>query len=215
MMEFPRSPENHAAAPAMPMSLRAEKFWEGPEQVLDVVVATPSVGGKQFYLLAKDGVLIRQGGSDEMAQVRLPALGQATRDPKGRLTLGENRVQVRFGQEICTIVRDSFSLQECNLSADPFSLMNTGAMVNGACGTVYQFLSAGPGDYTQKDYVQLFDAVGTREHPAGTPMSDPIYFAGPVMSLGGAANQVSTIVHNLDTGNYEAYTVLISSSCGQ
>jgi hypothetical protein len=87
------------------------------------------------------------------------------------------------------------------------------AAVPDNCGRGQLYLVSGPGDYTEPDTILLFESTVARGVTAGKALSDFLHFPGPVMAIqsGGAAPRV--IVHNLATGNYEAYH--ISISCGQ
>jgi hypothetical protein len=74
-------------------------------------------------------------------------------------------------------------------------------------------LATGKGDWTQPDFVQAYemDAAGH----AATLTGNPIEFAGPVTSLWatGASGAARAVVHNLKTGEYEAY--LVTASCAR
>jgi hypothetical protein len=74
-------------------------------------------------------------------------------------------------------------------------------------------LATGKSDWTQPDFVHAYEMDATGH--AATLTGNPMEFAGPVMSLwatvtSGAARAV---VHNLKTGEYEAYVV--TASCAR
>ena len=82
-----------------------------------------------------------------------------------------------------------------------------------ACDGRAVVLATGTGDWTQADFVQAYemDATGL----AATLTGNPIEFAGPVTSLWatGASGVARAVVHNLKTGEYEAY--IVTASCGR
>jgi hypothetical protein len=74
-------------------------------------------------------------------------------------------------------------------------------------------LATGKGDWTQPDFVQAYEMDATGH--AATLTGNPVEFAGPVMSLWatGANGVARAVVHNLKTGEYEAYVV--TASCAR
>jgi hypothetical protein len=83
-----------------------------------------------------------------------------------------------------------------------------GARTN--CGSGWQVLTTRAGDWTQPDAIEAFEIADRQAVPA----SDPLSFDGPVTALwpGSDAGTVNAVVHNLKTGQYEAYSVSISCS---
>ncbi len=73
-------------------------------------------------------------------------------------------------------------------------------------------LATGKSDWTQPDFVQAYEMDATGH--AATLTGNPIEFAGPVTSLWatGASGVARAVVHNLKTGEYEAYVVTASCS---
>jgi hypothetical protein len=79
------------------------------------------------------------------------------------------------------------------------------------CGTDWEFLVSGTGDWTERDHLQVY---GTRYSISPFAISDPLEFPGPITALwpsldGRAARVVSK---NLQTGMYEASMVTVSCS---
>ena len=74
-------------------------------------------------------------------------------------------------------------------------------------------LATGKGDWTQPDFVQAYEMDATGH--AASLTGNPVEFAGPVMSLWatGASGAARAVVHNLKTGEYEAYVV--TASCAR
>jgi hypothetical protein len=225
----PRTSKSQGAPGAMPLALRAEKIWEGPRRILDFAALQPQspAAPPEFWLLTDDGIVLRQVGGKIISQLQLPRSVPLSRDPLGDLTKNGQDVRASFSGKVCTISSESFSVTECHpgssapnsgdagapSAADSIVRQrgNQSAFVEGACPFVRPALGSGRGDYTEKDFVQLFDADVSRTDAAGTPVSAPVFFAGPVLDISGAED-LGIVVHNLESENYEAYRIFISCS---
>lgn len=73
-------------------------------------------------------------------------------------------------------------------------------------------LATGKGDWTQPDFIQAYEMDATGRSAALT--GNRVDFTGPVTALWaiGASGVARAVVHNLKTGNYEAYAVTASCS---
>src|ERR1700676_1692739 len=228
----PRNLGDRPVSNSMPILLRGEKFWEGPEKILDATELTNSNDAGTLLLLEPDGLIIRKKGADGSFKVEIPSAQAATRIPVGSVQ-GENEcrllefspcVVVMLNGHICTIAVETRTVGECHgegpLSAGDFILLRPfflGTLPRGRsepliemsspCGTEIQ-LGFGTGDYTQPDSVQAFDW----QSATYVPLSNELSFLGPVMVLHVIDHLPTAIVRNLQTGNYEAYR--ISITCG-
>jgi hypothetical protein len=231
LLAFRNPPENRVASDAMPMILRSEKFWEGPQRILDAAIANSSSGDPLLLLLTPDELLIRKVGNDEVSTVQIPAAQSVARDPAGALTQDGNRIIVRSAPQICSIDLDARTFAECHPADGPpggrvfeklellalpnpvhFETGTRSGTVQSSCRDGQLFLAGGPGDYTEPDTIQLFESTVAGGVITEKPLSDFLHFAGPVMALQCVGPTPTVIVHNLQTGNYEAYR--ISISCG-
>jgi hypothetical protein len=224
---IPRPRESRIVA--MPMTLRSEKFWEGPQTILDAMIVNSSSGDSLLLLLTPVSLLIRKMGSDEVSIVQIPGIEPIARDPLGGMTQFENKVTVRFPTQICRIDLDAQTLSECHPPEDPggpsrgripdvklasmYRGMNQNAPVQSSCRTGYLYILSGSGDYSEPDTVRLFESTVTGGMAAQNPLSDLIHFAGPVMAIISNGTTPRAIVRNLETGNYEAYR--FSITCAQ
>jgi hypothetical protein len=79
-----------------------------------------------------------------------------------------------------------------------------------ACGSGWQVLVSGAGDWTQPDRLQLYEIRDRR----ATAIGRPLEFPGPILTLWSSADGESARVvsRNLQTGLYEAS--IVSVSCG-
>jgi hypothetical protein len=86
------------------------------------------------------------------------------------------------------------------------------ALLGERCDGRFIILGSGNGDWTQPDSIQAY-ALADLEGQA-TASGGPIEFDGPVVALyrEGKQSAARTIVHNLKTGNYEAY--IVTATCG-
>lgn len=75
-------------------------------------------------------------------------------------------------------------------------------------------LATGGGDWTQADFIQGYELLGGAGRGA-TASGNPVNFDGPVTAIwpGSAPGVARVVVHNLQTGNYEAYVV--TATCSQ
>lgn len=82
--------------------------------------------------------------------------------------------------------------------------------LNSACGHSWQVLVTGAGDWNEPDSIQLYQIADKQADAVG----DPLQFPGPVLSLWPSAdfNSARVVVHNLQTGMYEASIVSIGCS---
>jgi hypothetical protein len=228
LLAVPRPAENQAASSAMPATIRSERFWEGPEHVLDVARISGTDGKPWLALLLRDKVVIQEptGG------LEIPFEPPAMRDPWGKLEPGPNgpTIAISLPSRKCTVDVDARRLVECvpeeadlsrtTASRDPLTIdllppgppppgKGLGLVTAPVCGGADQFLATSARDYTQTDSLQVFES-----EPRGpVAMSGELDFPGPIVALHIALDAPRAIVRNLTTGNYEAYRLYIS--CGR
>jgi hypothetical protein len=85
------------------------------------------------------------------------------------------------------------------------------AAVKTDCGTGWQILSTSRRDRTESDSIAVYEWVGNEFRL----LSDPLELDGPVVAMWSGENggPARAVVHNLKTGNYEAY--LLKVGCSQ
>jgi hypothetical protein len=217
----PRLPQGRIVSNTMRMTLHSEKFWEQPERIIDVTFVFLSNYEQRMVVLTRDGLIITKAEAGAASQnVGFPPAEIADREPTGRLLQDGPSVHVWLGERSCPVDLETVKLIRCFVPTrhDPDS---TG-IVEGlekpkygdqvkrllpTCGISDADLAAGMGDYTQPDWVQVFDG--------NKAISNQLFFPGPVLEFSqGPDTQFTTaIVHNLKDGNYELYR--LSISCGQ
>ena len=230
---IPRPRENIVGSSAMPITFRSEKFWEGPQTLLDAMIVNSSSGDSLLLLLTPVSLQIRKIGSDDVSTVQIPATEPMTRDPAAGMTQSGNKVTARFLGQICSIDLDARTQAECHppegpasppkgrvfeprlavLGPLPDNFSGQIAPVENSCIAGPVYVASGLGDYTQPDTVRLYESTMTNGTVAQNPLSDYLHFAGPVMALISNGATPRAMVRNLETGNYEAYR--LSISCAQ
>jgi hypothetical protein len=81
------------------------------------------------------------------------------------------------------------------------------AGVKSECGSGWQVLASGMGDWTERDLLQAFEATD-----AVTPVTSVVEMAGPVMALWPSADGSSAqmVARNLANSKYEAFLFTIT-----
>jgi len=227
-----RSSENRAFSKAMPVTIRSEKFWEGPERILDAGEVSNGAGKSWLVLLLQDGLRIQDKQTGSASKIEITSVQSASRDPWGNLNFDPvgNTIAFFLSPRVCTMNLETPDLSGCataeGTSAGPlprrfpvmFDLSPPGSPPPGkgtviemrpVCGGASQFLATGARDYTQTDSVQVFQTEST----GAVAVSTELDFPGPITALHAIAETPRAVVRNLATGNYEAYR--LSLSCGQ
>jgi hypothetical protein len=227
-----RSSENRAFSKAMPVTIRSEKFWEGPERILDAGQVSNGAGKSWQVLLLPDGLRIQDMQTGSASTLEIKSMQSASRDPWGNLNFDPvgNTITFFLAPRVCTVNLETPDLNGCPLAegsaggptAGPFPVMfdiappgspppgkGTAIEMKSVCGGANQFLATGARDYTQTDSVQVFQTEST----GAVAVSTELDFPGPITALHAISDTPRAVVRNLATGNYEAYR--LSFSCGQ
>lgn len=206
------------------VSLDQRLVWRQPGKFLDFAITKDSsVGDAALLILETDRLSVYKLSGAEWLLVRQnpapPALW-TSRDPDGLIEPQAGYVYVG-GQE-CTAGPSLTDALHCappeqsharvtqveSPAGEPHTL---GALISGGCRDQKISLFTGEGDWTQPDLIQGYLS---QNFPLPiTPSGSPIEFDGPVMSLqsDSGPSAARAVVHNLKTGNYEAY--LVTATC--
>jgi hypothetical protein len=226
-----RGSETRVPANAMHVTVRSEKFWEGPERILDAAAVSNGSGKSWLVLLQPSALAIEDLQTGSAGKVDLGSVQPISRDSRGQLG-GEqtgNAIWFSTSLQVCNLDLETRSLLEC-LARDAFSGSTpsrypmpvdltpagtpppgkgTELVISPVCGGTNQFLATSARDYTQPDSLQVFQT-----EPSGpVAMSAALDFPGPIVALHTALDAPRAIVRNLTTGNYEAYRLAVS--CGE
>jgi hypothetical protein len=207
--------------------LEKRLVWKQPENFLDFALFKNSDSSDPALLVLETNrlALYKMSGSEwKISRTSpIPQASPASRDPQGNINVNEGYVSTA-GQK-CAGDPDLSGTLHCNLfkpSNPPIhtaiavmipGLPGTGTTpLSEACGAnKIVFLASGEGDWTKSDFVQGY-LERTLPEPV-VPSGKPIEFDGPVMALRFDTDPISAraVVHNLKTGNYEAY--IVSATC--
>jgi hypothetical protein len=228
LLAVPRSSSNRIVSSAMPITLRSEKFWEGPQRILDAIPAKAANGDPLVMLLGPDGIQIRNIGSDNTSIVPIPIDLRTSRDPAGGLEQTDNGILFKSLSQVCRIDIYANALVACSRTDGPspgrvFEKLEFGVPgpthvergsqvipVQSSCGAERLYLTAGTGDYTQSDRIEAFESTAVNGVFVEKRLSDFLHLPGPVMALQFGETTPRAIVRNLQTGNYEAYHISIT-----
>jgi hypothetical protein len=116
----------------------------------------------------------------------------------------------------CNVVEDATDSWISGGVRPPFAPGMAGDVVSVAsqCRAHPVALETAAGDWTQLDSLQGYEIVTGPGHGA-MASGNPVEFDGPVTAIwpAGAPGVARAVVHNLQTGNYEAY--LVTATCSQ
>ena len=82
-----RSSENRAVSNAMPVTIRSEKFWEGPERILDAGEVSNGAGKSWLVLLLPDGLRIQDQQTGSASTLEITSM--QSREPR---SLGKSQL---------------------------------------------------------------------------------------------------------------------------
>jgi hypothetical protein len=233
MLEVQRSEDTRTGTASMPVTIHAEKIWEGTERILDAGEISDGAGKSWLVLLLRGGLRITDMQGDEKTVTEISSNQSASRDPWGNLSFEKSGANIGFflSPRFCSMNLATGIVNGCSTAEGPaanspgsrvpvmIDVAPSGSpalgkgteIVMGApvCRGASQFLATGARDYTQTDSLQLFDLK-----PAGaTAISAELNFPGPITALHASSESPRAVVKNLSTGNYEAYR--LSFSCAQ
>ena len=231
LMAVNRLSANGTVSSKMPVTIQSEKFWEGPERVLDAGEISNGTGKSWLVLLLADRILIQDKQTGSTTTLEIASNQSASRDPWGNLQFGliANSVTFFLAPRVCNVNLEAPTLEGClpgdgSAGSPPapmpmiFDIAPAGQPPPGkgtlvemksVCAGANQFLATGSRDYTQTDSLQLFQADSTGAIAASAELD----FPGPIVAVHGVADPPRAVAKNLTTGKYEAYR--LSFSCGQ
>jgi hypothetical protein len=226
-------PSRNSGLPGpMPVTIHSEKFWEGPERILDAGEISDGAGKIWLVLLLPGGLRIEDRQSGTAKTIEIASNQSTNRDPWGNLGFAKigDKIGFALSQRICTVDLETQNLESClstdgSTSAPPGSRYpvmidvspsgapqpgkGTEIVMESVCGGASQFLATGARDYTQTDTLQAFETKSS----GAKAISAEMEFPGPIMALHAVSETPRAVVRNLSTGNYEAYR--LSFSCPQ
>ncbi len=224
-----RPSDSRAFPGAMPVTLRSEKFWEGPERILDAAEISDGSGKSWLVLLLPRGLRIQDKQTGSVNTIEIASNQSVSRDPWGILAFGKSGSEIGFflAPRVCSVDLETRNLLGClpaeGSAGGPLSSRfpvmvdvapagaaqpgkGTEITMGAVCGGASQFLATGARDYTQTDSLQVFQM----KSGTGTAISAELNFPGPITALHTESETSRAVVRNLATGNYEAYSLAFS-----
>ncbi len=212
------------------VSLEKSLIWKQPRQFLDFALLphSSSAASALVVLDTSHFAVYEMSGSELQVSHTSPIPQNAllTRDPSGEIETRTN--SFRIAGRDCTGDPDLAGTIHCRPTKTPESLLvrnkivglpnSVGSFVFATCDGQNVFLGSGDGDWTQSDAIQAYLTAGTfaslASNSTATPSGSSLPFPGPVLSLYAEpdANSARAVVHNLKTGDYEAYIVTATCS---
>lgn len=222
------------AAPSGGVSLSQTRVWEQPGAILDFALPPAANGAQPEMIVLERGRLAfyaRQQDQWQLSQaVGITPTRSWLRSEQGHIDISQGLAMGSAGLPGIQCKGDFASPQtiHCGFvsqdsqawirgdAAVPKGLDIGGdaAAVGLECDGRAVVLATGKGDWTQADSIQAYE-IDTTDRTAAMLTGNPVEFAGPVMSLwpAGASGVARAVVHNLKTGNYEAW--LVTATCGR
>jgi len=205
------------------LTLSAKLVWEQPEKFLDFALFDGIPELKSNLLVVEPERLTFYHLVDNRWSVSrtipVPRSRPVPRDIQGRIDITKNEIKLSDAE--CSGRLTNADDLHCR-SLGGLSVWMTGVYFPGReealmtplpqkCGDGEFVLASGTGDWTQPDYLQPFERAQGEMPPVSA--GNTIYFDGPVLSLvmEKDTNTTRAVVHNLKTGNYEAY--LVTATC--
>lgn len=223
IVSVPRNGVTDDAPDSQYLSLEKRFIWKQPERFLDFAVLKNSASAEETLLVLETNravfYKVSNSGGELSRSIAIPEVVPRSRTPQGEINLQEKFLSV--GELKCLATPDFDGKLDCNSKVSrslvlpshiPGRPESLGTTIHGACrGDGISFFT-GDGDWTQTDSIQgyLIKASAMPMVPSGSP----IQFNGPVIYLhpDSDVSSVRAVVHNLKTGNYEAYIVTATCS---
>jgi hypothetical protein len=222
LVSVPKAELTNVGSDSEFLSLEKRFVWRQPEKFLDFAVLKNPAGEDDALLILEANRLAffkMSGARWQSASAKpIPAVATRTRDGRGFIDTKKNSITV--GEQKCVANPDFAGTLKCapdyTAGGPPFEIPGTpnslGAPIHGSCQNELLFLFTGSGDWTQADTMQgyLTKSFSSPMVPSG----NAIPFDGPVIYLVAdpETSSARAVVHNLKTGNYEAY--IVTATCG-
>jgi hypothetical protein len=214
-----------AGAEVQSLSLEKRFVWKQAERFLDFARLKEETSAEfTLLVLGTNRLTTYKPGGSQWQLSRTSPIPQATppsRDPQGTINLKEGKISL-LGFE-CVGDPDLAGVLQCKMSTParifrgpfvdkPGYPISLGGLVSEKCRGELISLFTAESDWTQRDSIRGYLTKGT---PLPFVASgNPIEFDGPVMSLQAepTTSAARAVVHNLKTGEYEAY--IVTATCG-
>jgi hypothetical protein len=215
------------------VSLDEMRIWDQAGVILDFALPPAAAGEMPQMIVLEPGRLVFYSRSQDQWQIAqtviIPPARPWLRAERGHIDLSQGLAMASAGIPGIECIGDFTNPQTIHcgsvsqdagawIQADAgvpqdLDLGGDAAGVGLECDGRPVVLATGKQDWTHPDFMQAYE-MDTTGRAAAMLAGNPVEFAGPVMSLWptGASGVARAVVHNLKTGNYEAYVVTASCS---
>jgi hypothetical protein len=208
------------------LTLTAKFVWEQPERFLDFMLLDGIPEAQSVLLVVETDRLAYYQSKDLQWSVSrtipIRRFRPAPRDVRGRIILPQNKIvltdaecsgRLASAEDVHCSFTSSLNVWPTFVSYLPGHDRTLAIPLYEMCNEEPVTLASGTGDWTQPDSLQAFER--TQSEPPPIPVGNALDFEGPIMSLlADKEDDVArVVVHNLKTGNYEAY--LVTATCSR
>lgn len=206
------------------LSLEKRLVWSQPERFLDFALLKDPISGDPALLVLETNRLAFYKMSDSQWQISrsnpIPQQFSPSRDPQGAIQVEKGSLRINnsecVGKPELTANLTCRSIPRTSEPnyGDVRGLPNgIGTHIPGTCRGETMFLFTGDGDWTQADSVQGYLESASSLPPARSGAA--VEFNSPVISFEPEpdTSAARAVVHNLKSGNYEAY--IVTATCSQ
>lgn len=225
IVAVPKTSDAGANGTKNSVRLESKLMWQQPDRLLDFAVLTAPDNSASTIVTLEPGRVrwyssggFQKGfshGFDVLRKTPWPRDVRGIIDVEGKKVLLpetecqgdiENPTQMK-----CVPSKDTALLDGPRIRV-PGHEESESALLGERCDGRFVILASGNGDWTQPDSIQGY-ALTDLEGQAAVSGS-PVEFDGPVLALyrEGKQSAARAVVHNLKTGNYEAYIVTATCS---
>jgi hypothetical protein len=206
------------------LSLEKRLVWKQPGKFLDFALLQDSASGDPSLLVLDTNqlTLYKMSGSEWKSSRTnpIPQTPSPSRDPQGKIRVKEGYISI--ADRKCVGEPNLAGPLRCDTPQAPPSIdaprmeisfpKGLGTSFPGECHGEHIFLFSGEGDWTQTDLIQGYLTKGMLLPVV--PSGSAVQFGGPIINLqaDSDASSARAVVHNLKTGNYEAYIVTATCS---
>jgi hypothetical protein len=221
----PKADSAHVGTDEQSLSLEKRFVWKQAQRFLDFALQKDASSGEVTLLVLGTDRLTTYKPAGSQRQLSrtspIPPVTPPSRDPQGTIDLKEGKITLKGFR--CVGDPDLAGVLQCNASTAgrvlrspvvkiPGLPNSVGVSIEEKCRGEIVSLYTAEGDWTQNDSIRgyLSRGIPLPEVPSG----NAVEFDGPVMVLhsGPEDSSVRVIVHNLKTGEYEAY--IVTATCG-
>lgn len=210
-LTLPRTAFRAASLPVAPIRIERQLVYQSQDRILDASSLWNGTEGGMAVLTYHNAAfsVLRLDSSGQSTQT-IPlaaAIAQASRDPRGELTIRASDGVVLLPTKSCEFTWIASTEAKCHA---PRSVWRTATVLTPSCDAGGWKLLSDGADWAMPDVLQVVPDGSLRQGSAAL-LTD---FPGPILSVNGEQDPASALVvtKNLRTGNYEVYKITLA--CG-